>query len=131
MHILQPDFIQIDVELADALNYMVQHYYQGPGIVQESLDRLQQAFRCCGSFFFLYIKHANASGNAGCSDFRAFRQDPPRTCDIRCDGCHYRIWLALRIGFSVSLAVFAIVILAQVQFFSKNLSYKVLGINSR
>jgi hypothetical protein len=40
--------IQIDVELADALNYMVQHYYQGPGIVQESLDRLQQAFRCCG-----------------------------------------------------------------------------------
>lgn len=51
MHILQPDFIQIDVELADALNYMVQHYYQGPGIVQESLDRLQQAFRCCGTFF--------------------------------------------------------------------------------
>lgn len=28
---------------------MVQHYYQGPGIVQESLDRLQQAFRCCGT----------------------------------------------------------------------------------
>lgn len=89
----------IDVELSDALNYMVQHYYQGPGIVQESLDRLQQAFRCCG--------------NAGCSDFIAFRQDPPRTCDIRCDGCHYRIWLALRIGFSVALAVFAIVIIAQ------------------
>lgn len=40
----------IDVELSDALNYMVQHYYQGPGIVQESLDRLQQAFRCCGGF---------------------------------------------------------------------------------
>lgn len=38
----------IDVELSDALNYMVQHYYQGAGIVQESLDRLQQAFRCCG-----------------------------------------------------------------------------------
>lgn len=89
----------IDVELSDALNYMVQHYYQGAGVVQESLDRLQQAFRCCG--------------NAGCSDFRAFRQDPPRTCDIRCDGCHYRIWLALRIGFSVALVVFAIVILAQ------------------
>nr|CAD2189424.1 unnamed protein product [Meloidogyne enterolobii] len=89
----------IDVELADALNYMVQHYYQGPGIVQESLDRLQQAFRCCG--------------NAGCSDFRIFRQDPPRTCDLRCDGCHYRIWIALRIGFSVSLAVFSIVVFAQ------------------
>ncbi|KAI6177216.1 Tetraspanin family protein [Aphelenchoides bicaudatus] len=89
----------IDVELSDALNYMVQHYYQGAGIVQESLDRLQQAFRCCG--------------NAGCSDFRAFRQDPPRTCDIRCDGCHYRIWLALRIGFSVAIVVFLIVILAQ------------------
>uniref|UniRef100_A0A914HVZ8 Tetraspanin n=1 Tax=Globodera rostochiensis TaxID=31243 RepID=A0A914HVZ8_GLORO len=89
----------IDVELSDALNYMVQHYYQGPGIVQESLDRLQQAFRCCG--------------NAGCSDFRAFRQDPPRTCDLRCDGCHYRIWLALRIGFSVALAIFGVVILAQ------------------
>lgn len=58
------------------------------------------------SFFFL--------GNAGCSDFRAFRQDPPRTCDIRCDGCHYRIWLALRIGFSVALVIFAIVALAQV-----------------
>uniref|UniRef100_A0A183CG94 Tetraspanin n=1 Tax=Globodera pallida TaxID=36090 RepID=A0A183CG94_GLOPA len=89
----------IDVELSDALNYMVQHYYQGPGIVQESLDRLQQAFRCCG--------------NAGCSDFRAFRQDPPRTCDLRCDGCHYRIWLALRIGFFVALAIFGVVILAQ------------------
>lgn len=89
----------IDVELSDALNYMVQHYYQGPSIVQESLDRLQQAFRCCG--------------NAGCSDFTAFRQDPPRTCDLRCDGCHYRIWLALRIGFSVALAVFSIVIFAQ------------------
>ncbi|KAK0397453.1 hypothetical protein QR680_002135 [Steinernema hermaphroditum] len=37
----------IDVELQDALNYMVQHYYQGAGIIQESLDRLQQAFRCC------------------------------------------------------------------------------------
>ncbi|CAD5221034.1 unnamed protein product [Bursaphelenchus xylophilus] len=89
----------IDVELSDALNYMVQHYYQGAGVVQESLDRLQQAFRCCG--------------NAGCSDFRAFRQDPPRTCDIRCDGCHYRIWLALRIGFSVAIVIFLIVILAQ------------------
>jgi hypothetical protein len=90
----------IDVELADALNYMVQHYYQGPGIVQESLDRLQQAFRCCG--------------NSGCADFRIFRQDPPRTCDIRCDGCHYRIMLALRIGFSVALVVFAVVVLAEI-----------------
>ncbi|CAD5214932.1 unnamed protein product [Bursaphelenchus okinawaensis] len=89
----------IDVELSDALNYMVQHYYQGAGVVQESLDRLQQAFRCCG--------------NAGCSDFRAFRQDPPRTCDIRCDGCHYRIWLALRIGFSVAIVLYLVVILAQ------------------
>lgn len=103
---------KIDVELADALNYMVQHYYQGPGIVQESLDRLQQAFRCCGNLILnistFYL------GNAGCSDFLAFRQDPPRTCDLRCDGCHYRIWLALRIGFSIALAVFSIVILAQV-----------------
>lgn len=91
---------QIDVELSDALNYMVQHYYQGPSIVQESLDRLQQAFRCCG--------------NAGCSDFRIFRQDPPRTCDIRCDGCHYRIWVALSIGFSVAIAIFSIVVLGEV-----------------
>ncbi|KAF7632763.1 Tetraspanin [Meloidogyne graminicola] len=98
----------IDVELADALNYMVQHYYQGPGIVQESLDRLQQAFRCCG--------------NAGCSDFRVFRQDPPRTCDLRCDGCHYRIWIALRIGFSVALAIFALVILSQLVAISLSLT---------
>ena len=87
------------MELSDALNYMVQHYYQGPSIVQEALDRLQQAFRCCG--------------NAGCSDFRMFRQDPPRTCDIRCDGCHYRIVLALRIGFSVAIVVFSICMLAE------------------
>jgi len=79
---------------------MVQHYYQGPSIIQESLDRLQQAFRCCG--------------NAGCSDFRVFRQDPPRTCDIRCDGCHFRIMTALRIGFSIALAVFGIVVFAQI-----------------
>ncbi|VDD91698.1 unnamed protein product [Enterobius vermicularis] len=90
----------IDVEVSDALNYMVQHYYQGAGVIQESLDRLQQTFRCCG--------------NAGCSDFKVFRQDPPRTCDIRCDGCHYRIMLALRIGFSVSFIVFSLVVLLQV-----------------
>uniref|UniRef100_A0A0K0D581 Tetraspanin n=1 Tax=Angiostrongylus cantonensis TaxID=6313 RepID=A0A0K0D581_ANGCA len=90
----------IDVELSDALNYMVQHYYQGAGIIQESLDRLQTTFRCCG--------------NAGCSDFRAFRQDPPRSCDIRCDGCHYRIWVALKIGFSITLVVFFIVVICQV-----------------
>ncbi|KAJ1363702.1 hypothetical protein KIN20_023618 [Parelaphostrongylus tenuis] len=90
----------IDVELSDALNYMVQHYYQGAGIIQESLDRLQTTFRCCG--------------NAGCSDFRAFRQDPPRSCDIRCDGCHYRIWVALTIGFSITLVIFFVVILCQV-----------------
>lgn len=49
-------YLQIDVEVADALTYMVQNYYQGAGIVQESLDRLQQAFRCCG-MFFLCLKH--------------------------------------------------------------------------
>uniref|UniRef100_A0A183GVQ0 Tetraspanin n=1 Tax=Heligmosomoides polygyrus TaxID=6339 RepID=A0A183GVQ0_HELPZ len=90
----------IEVELSDALNYMVQHYYQGAGIVQESLDHLQTTFRCCG--------------NAGCSDFRAFRQDPPRSCDIRCDGCHYRIWVALSIGFSITLVVFFAVIICDV-----------------
>ncbi|TMS37008.1 hypothetical protein L596_004039 [Steinernema carpocapsae] len=90
----------IDVELQDALNYMVQHYYQGAGIIQESLDRLQQAFRCCG--------------NAGCADFAAFHQDVPRTCDIRCDGCHFRIWTALHIGFSIAVVVFLVVIVAQV-----------------
>ncbi|CAB3400944.1 unnamed protein product [Caenorhabditis bovis] len=90
----------IDVELSDALNYMVQHYYMGPGVVQEALDRLQTTFRCCG--------------NAGCSDFRVFRQDIPRSCDIRCDGCHYRIMVALRIGFSVTLIVFSAVVLCQV-----------------
>uniref|UniRef100_A0A1I7Z4Q2 Tetraspanin n=1 Tax=Steinernema glaseri TaxID=37863 RepID=A0A1I7Z4Q2_9BILA len=77
----------IDVELQDALNYMVQHYYQGAGIIQER--------------------------NAGCSDFAAFHQDVPRTCDIRCDGCHYRIWTALHIGFSVAIVVFLVVIVAQ------------------
>nr|CDJ85250.1 Tetraspanin domain containing protein [Haemonchus contortus] len=88
----------VDVELSDALNYMVQHYYQGPGIVQESLDHLQTTFRCCG--------------NAGCADFRVFRQDPPRSCDIRCDGCHYRIWVALSIGLSITLIVFFAVIVS-------------------
>ncbi|WKY14819.1 hypothetical protein Q1695_000385 [Nippostrongylus brasiliensis] len=90
----------VDVELSDALNYMVQHYYQGAGVVQEALDHLQTTFRCCG--------------NAGCSDFRAFRQDPPRSCDIRCDGCHYRIWVALSIGFSITLVVFFAVIICDV-----------------
>ncbi|EFO19471.1 tetraspanin family protein [Loa loa] len=89
----------IDVEVSDALTYMVQNYYQGAGIVQESLDRLQQAFRCCG--------------NAGCSDFRFLHQDVPRSCDIRCDGCHYRIMAALRIGFSIAFVIFAIVIIAE------------------
>lgn len=89
----------IDVEVADALTYMVQNYYQGAGIVQESLDRLQQAFRCCG--------------NGGCGDFRFLRQDPPRTCDIRCDGCHYRIMVALRIGFSAAFVIFIVVVFAE------------------
>ncbi|PIO64809.1 tetraspanin family protein [Teladorsagia circumcincta] len=104
----------VDVELSDALNYMVQHYYQGAGVVQESLDHLQTTFRCCGTapseprtrpLFRMFVK-----GNAGCADFRAFRQDPPRSCDIRCDGCHYRIWVALSIGLSVTLVVFSAVI---------------------
>ncbi|CEF59925.1 Tetraspanin family and Tetraspanin, EC2 domain and Tetraspanin/Peripherin family-containing protein [Strongyloides ratti] len=89
----------IDVELSDALNYMVQHYYQGPGIVQESLDRLQTTFRCCG--------------NAGCGDFLALRLDYPRSCDIRCDGCHHRIWIALSIGASVAIVLFGAVIISQ------------------
>uniref|UniRef100_A0A0R3RU36 Tetraspanin n=1 Tax=Elaeophora elaphi TaxID=1147741 RepID=A0A0R3RU36_9BILA len=89
----------IDVEVSDALTYMVQNYYQGAGIVQESLDQLQQAFRCCG--------------NEGCSDFRFLHQDIPRSCDIRCDGCHYRIMVALRIGFSAAFVIFAIVVIAE------------------
>ncbi|CAI2352744.1 unnamed protein product [Caenorhabditis sp. 36 PRJEB53466] len=89
----------LDVELSDALNYMVQHYYMGAGVVQEALDKLQTTFRCCG--------------NAGCSDFRVFRMDIPRSCDIRCDGCHFRIMVALRIGFSVTLIVFFAVVLCQ------------------
>uniref|UniRef100_A0A0N5BC12 Tetraspanin n=1 Tax=Strongyloides papillosus TaxID=174720 RepID=A0A0N5BC12_STREA len=89
----------IDVELSDALNYMVQHYYQGPGIVQESLDRIQTTFRCCG--------------NAGCGDFLALRLDYPRSCDIRCDGCHHRIWIALSIGASVAVVLFGAVIIGQ------------------
>uniref|UniRef100_A0A0N4Z9J4 Tetraspanin n=1 Tax=Parastrongyloides trichosuri TaxID=131310 RepID=A0A0N4Z9J4_PARTI len=89
----------IDVELSDALNYMVQHYYQGPGIVQESLDRLQTTFRCCG--------------NAGCGDFLQLRLDYPRSCDIRCDGCHHRIWIALSIGASVAVVLFGAVIIGQ------------------
>ncbi|VDN28690.1 unnamed protein product [Gongylonema pulchrum] len=89
----------IDVEVADALNYMVQNYYQGASIVQESLDRLQHTFRCCG--------------NAGCDDFRFLHQDPPRSCDIRCDGCHYRIMTALQIAFSAALVIFLVVVIAQ------------------
>ncbi|VDM91329.1 unnamed protein product [Litomosoides sigmodontis] len=89
----------IDVEVSDALTYMVQNYYQGAGIVQESLDQLQQAFRCCG--------------NAGCSDFRFLHYDIPRSCDIRCDGCHFRIMVALSMGFSVASVVCAIVVIAE------------------
>uniref|UniRef100_A0A8R1IAM8 Tetraspanin n=1 Tax=Caenorhabditis japonica TaxID=281687 RepID=A0A8R1IAM8_CAEJA len=89
----------LDVEISDALNYMVQHYYMGAGVVQEALDKLQTTFRCCG--------------NAGCSDFRVFRMDIPRSCDIRCDGCHFRIMVALRLGFSVTLIVFSAVVLCQ------------------
>ena len=102
---------------SNAAHFKVQHYYEGAGIVQESLDRLQQAFRCCGERGALkrrYARFLPSIGNAGCSDFRMFRQDPPRTCDIRCDGCHFRILLALRIGFSVAIVVFLIVILAEV-----------------
>lgn len=47
--------LQIDVEVSDALTYMVQNYYQGAGIVQESLDQFQQAFRCCGIFLLPII----------------------------------------------------------------------------
>uniref|UniRef100_A0A915Q4R0 Tetraspanin n=1 Tax=Setaria digitata TaxID=48799 RepID=A0A915Q4R0_9BILA len=89
----------IDVEVSDALTYMVQNYYQGAGIVQESLDRLQEAFRCCG--------------NEGCGDFRFLHQDIPRSCDFRCDGCHYRIIVALRIGFSIAFVIFSIVVFAE------------------
>uniref|UniRef100_A0A8R1XX32 Tetraspanin n=1 Tax=Onchocerca volvulus TaxID=6282 RepID=A0A8R1XX32_ONCVO len=89
----------IDVEVSDALTYMVQNYYQGAGIIHESLDRLQDAFRCCG--------------NAGCSDFRFLHQDIPRSCDIRCDGCHRRIMVALRIGFSTAFVIFAIIVIAE------------------
>ncbi|KAI6241007.1 Tetraspanin family protein [Aphelenchoides fujianensis] len=53
----------IDVELSDALNYMVQHYSRERASCKRAWIGLQQAFRCCG--------------NAGCSDFRMFRQDPP------------------------------------------------------
>lgn len=84
----------------------------GPSIIQESLDRLQQAFRCCGmTFGVLSCSNSLWIGNAGCSDFQIFRRDVPRTCDIRCDGCHYRIMQALRIGFSVALVVYALVVL--------------------
>ncbi|KAM3726684.1 CD9 antigen [Dirofilaria immitis] len=89
----------IEVEISDALTYMVQNYYQGAGIIQESLDQLQEAFRCCG--------------NAGCSDFRFLHQDIPRSCDIRCDGCHYRIMVALRIGFSTAFVIFVIIVIAE------------------
>ena len=34
--------------------------------------------------------------------------------DFRCDGCHYRIMVALHIGYSVALVVFACVVLVQV-----------------
>lgn len=89
----------ISVELADALTYMVQHYYQGAGIVQESLDRLQTTFRCCGS--------------GGCGDFFALYLDLPRSCSLRCDGCHLRVMIALETGFSVAFTIFSTVVLAE------------------
>ncbi|KAM3726685.1 CD9 antigen [Dirofilaria immitis] len=98
-NIVEEAFWQIEVEISDALTYMVQNYYQGAGIIQESLDQLQEAFRCCG--------------NAGCSDFRFLHQDIPRSCDIRCDGCHYRIMVALRIGFSTAFVIFVIIVIAE------------------
>uniref|UniRef100_A0A915HTT4 Tetraspanin n=1 Tax=Romanomermis culicivorax TaxID=13658 RepID=A0A915HTT4_ROMCU len=66
---------------------MVQHYYQGAGIVQEVLDSLQSVFRCCG--------------NAGCGDFIALRLVLPRTCDLDCYGCRERIFRFLRDGMTV------------------------------
>ena len=38
-------FSQIQNEITDSLNYMVQKYYQGPGIIQETLDAIQIAVR--------------------------------------------------------------------------------------
>uniref|UniRef100_A0A914VQH8 Tetraspanin n=1 Tax=Plectus sambesii TaxID=2011161 RepID=A0A914VQH8_9BILA len=89
----------IENEVSDALDYMVQHYYQGAGVIQEALDHLQTTFRCCG--------------NVGCDDFRDYRKDVPRSCDIRCDGCRYRMWDALRIGATITSILMAIVLIAQ------------------
>ncbi|VDM98358.1 unnamed protein product [Thelazia callipaeda] len=88
----------VDAEISNTLAQMVQNYYRGSGIITESLDRLQQAFQCCG--------------NAGCSDFRLLQQDIPHSCDIRCDGCSHRIMLTLRIGFSIAFLLQLIAIVA-------------------
>lgn len=89
----------IDNEVGDAMDYMVQHYYQGPGVIQEAMDQLQQAFRCCGS--------------SGCGDYRELKLDVPRSCDIACDGCRERIYRALRVGFTIATVIFIIVLIVQ------------------
>lgn len=94
------ELIQIDNEVADALNYMVQHYYQGAGVIQEALDNLQQAVRCHLLYIRLFKTVINCHlllillslliqfrccGNGGCGDFTELRLDIPRSCDIMCD----------------------------------------------
>ncbi|KFD64953.1 hypothetical protein M514_06295, partial [Trichuris suis] len=89
----------IENDLGKTLDSMVSRYYQGPSIVQEALDALHTAFRCCGS--------------SGCGDFDQLRLTRPRSCDIDCEGCRLRIFRALRDGFTVLSVVFTFVLLAE------------------
>ncbi|KHJ43038.1 hypothetical protein D918_06898 [Trichuris suis] len=72
----------IENDLGKTLDSMVSRYYQGPSIVQEALDALHTAFRCCGS--------------SGCGDFDQLRLTRPRSCDIDCEpltlSCLCRSW---------------------------------------
>ncbi|KRX58712.1 Forkhead box protein K1 [Trichinella sp. T9] len=90
----------IENELGETLDYMVSKYYQGPSIVQEALEALHKAFRCCGS--------------SGCSDFDQLNLRRPRSCDAECEGCRLRMFRALRDSFTVLSVVFAFVLLAEI-----------------
>ncbi|VDK49329.1 unnamed protein product [Anisakis simplex] len=83
-------------EISESLDYLVQKYYQGAGSMAELVDLIQHQFKCCG--------------NAGCSDYRAFYMDIPRSCDLRCEGCSYRIMVALRVLMTVSLVIAVFVV---------------------
>uniref|UniRef100_A0A915AML0 Tetraspanin n=1 Tax=Parascaris univalens TaxID=6257 RepID=A0A915AML0_PARUN len=90
-------WMDVDNQLRTSLDYLVQKYYQGASAIPEILDQIQRSFLCCGS--------------SGCSDFRAFYMDIPRSCDLSCEGCTRRVIIALRTTLCVSAVVAVLVII--------------------